>query len=112
MATDPIQFIRNIALPNSAAALGGYAVPANSTDKIYEIVLHNSHTAAVRAELWLVPSGGSAAATNKIFAKTINVDETYQIGLEQRLATGTTIHGVADTAAVVSVHAAGDRVTL
>lgn len=111
MATSPVQFISNTTVSDTAGALGSYATPAGYVDKLYEIILHNSHTVGVAVELWLVPSGGSRTAATKIFKKTLAVDETYILGVEQRLAAGAAIHGDASVASVVSVHASGDRVT-
>jgi hypothetical protein len=112
MATSPTQFIRNATVPSTAAALGGYETPAASVDKLYELILCNTHTDAVTVSLWLVPSGGSRSAANKIIHNlTLAIGETKFLSFEQRLAVGTTIHGEASVTAVVSAHAAGDRVT-
>lgn len=115
MATTPMQFIDNITLgTGAAAALDSYVTPASSTDKLYEYIFCNSHTAAVGVTIHHVPSGGSATAANKILDSAfyvLNAGETRRFGLEQRLATGSQIYGTATVASVVSVHLAGDRVT-
>jgi hypothetical protein len=116
MATSPTQFLRNITIGTGAAAALGdpYVVPASTTDKLYEFIFCNSHTAAVGVTIHLVPSGGSATAANKILDSTnyvLNPGETRRFGLEQRMATGAQIFGTATVTGVVSVHLAGDRVT-
>lgn len=116
MATTPTQFLSNITLgTGAAAALGApYTVPASSTDKLYEFIFCNTHTAAVGISIHLVPSGGSATAANKILDSAnyvLNPGETRRFGLEQRMATGGQVFGTATVASVVSVHLAGDRVT-
>lgn len=114
MATSPTQFINDVYLPAAAAALDSYVTPASSVDKLYEFIFCNTHTVAVGVSIWLVPSGGSAAGTNKILDATnyvLNPGETRRFGLEQRLSPGATVHGLATVADKVSVHLAGDRVT-
>jgi len=116
MATSPTQFISNVTLgTGAAAALGApYLVPASVTDKLYEFIFCNSHTAAVGVTIHLVPSGGAATTANKILDSVnyvLNPGETRRFGLEQRLAPGAQVFGTATVAAVVSVHLAGDRVS-
>lgn len=113
MATSPTQFIKNATIPSVAGQLGSYSVPSGYTDKLYEIVLCNTNSAAVTINLWLIPSGGAAAAANKIVdsqSMSLAAGETKWLSFEQRLAAGTQIHGSASVDAVVSIHAAGDRV--
>lgn len=115
MATTPTQFISGTLLPASpAAALGSYVVPASSTDKLYEFIFCNTHTAAVGVTINLVPAAGSASASNRILDSAfyvLNPGETRRFGLEQRLAVGAQVYGFATVANVVSIHLAGDRVT-
>lgn len=111
MATTPVAYISNTTVPNAAGQIGSYATPAGYVDKVYEILLHNSHTTGVAVELWLVPSGGSRTSSNKIYKKTLAIDETVTLGIEQRLAAGAQIHGLASVVSVVSIHVAGDRVS-
>lgn len=113
MSTTPKQFIKNTLLPASpAAALGGYT--AEYTDKLYEFIFCNTHTSAVGVTIHLVPSAGSATASNTILDSTnyvLNPGETRRFGLEQRLAPGDQVYGFATVADKVSIHLAGDRVT-
>lgn len=114
MATSPVQFIKNTLLTNSSAQIGTYQTPASATDKIYEFIFCNTHTAPVGVEIYLVPSGGSASASNKILDSdsfVLQAGETRRFGLEQRLDAGSQVHGLATVTNVVSVHLAGDRVT-
>jgi hypothetical protein len=113
MATDPTQFIENATVPAAAGVIASHAVPGGYTDKLYEIILCNTHNSAVTVSLWFVPSGGARSAANKIVdAQTMSLaaGETKWLSFEQRLKAGTAIHGEASTDAVVSIHAAGDRV--
>lgn len=41
------------------------------------MTLYNSTAAPVVCEIYIVPSGGSASATNRKIKRTIAVDETY-----------------------------------
>jgi len=114
MTTSPMQFIENTTLPAASAQLGTYQVPALSVDKIYEIILCNTHTEAVSVDIWFVPSGGSRIAANKILDSQnfiMSSGETKFIGLEQRLNEGSQIHGAASVDSVVSVRISGDRIT-
>lgn len=113
MATFPLQFIENETIPLSAGQVGTYEVPASSIDKIYEILLCNTHSAAVTINLWRVPSGGSRQASTKLFdaqSLVLSAGETKILGLEQRFLAGTQLHGEASVDAVVSIHMAGDRI--
>jgi hypothetical protein len=114
MSTNPTQFIYNVTLSDSAAQIGIYETPVLSVDKVYEILFCNTSASPVSVDIWLVPSGGSRQAANKIIdaqSFILGAGETKQFGMEQRLLAGAQIHGNASVASVVSVHVAGDRIS-
>lgn len=84
-----------------------YTVPASTTSYLRSIILSNDTTSAVTATIYLVPTGGSAADTNKLIgAKSLPVDGTplqFNYGQDEViLEAGDTIQGFASTTAQVT----------
>ena len=111
MALTKKLLVGNEQLAAAAAQLGSYAVPANTTTEIHSIILHNTNTTAEKVILYLVPSAGSATDANKVLAKTLAADETWEWNPYVYMSTGYQIHGATDTASEVSVHVYGAEIT-
>ena len=84
---------------------------ADKTALVHEILLHNSGSAAATYTLHLVPSGGTAGASNRIFHGSLAVDETLLISLGGSglvLAEGDSLQGLASAAdsIVATIHGA------
>jgi hypothetical protein len=101
----------------TAALVTLYTTPANTTSKIYEIVLCNTGTVAtVGVTMHLVSNGDTAADKNKIMSEdgpgaTILIPgETRLVGSEQRIPAGYFIQAKADTTDLISIRISGDEV--
>lgn len=71
-----------------------------------EVWLCNTHTASVAVTLNAVPSGGSSAIANQIFADTILPKKNRAFTVFLNLEENGTIRGLAATAGVVSIRLA------
>ena len=96
-------------LGTAAAALCTAA--SGTTLLARELLLHNSGTAAAGYTLYLVPSGGTAGAGNRIFHASLDPDETVLISLGGGglvLAEGDSIQGLASAtdSIVATIHGA------
>lgn len=117
MATVPKKMVQGVQLTTSAAQLDSYAVPANTSAKVFEIVLHNTHTAPVGVDLYFVESGGSAGVTNQVFGYNgsdglvLSPDETQIYNMEEVLEAGAKIFGAASVTSVVTVRISGIHIT-
>lgn len=93
----------------TASAATYYTVPANTTSILKALRFVNTDTAARTVTVYLVPSGGTAGATNiLISAQAIAPGECwdcYQANW-QVLATGGTLQALADVAAKVTIQGA------
>lgn len=92
-------------LTGSATTL--YTVPASTTTYVRSIILSNDTTSAVTATIHLVPTGGSADATNILInAKAVPTDGSpliFNFGEDcVVLEAGDTIRGLASTASQVN----------
>lgn len=91
----------------------GAAVPGSKTWQVKEILLMNDHSAQVLLDIYGIPSGGSATATNKLFKGAspygiaLEAGETKIFSLENILPTGAFFQMQASVNNVVSVRASG-----
>jgi hypothetical protein len=93
-----------------------YTVPASTTTYVRSIILTNDTTSAVTATIHLVPTGGSADATNILInAKAIPTDGSplvYNFGEDQVvLEAADTIQGLASTTTQVNYFISIDETT-
>ncbi len=105
----PLTLIEPVQLPNAVATK--YTSPANVVTVIKKLTLTNADAAAGHAvTIYLVPSGGAAAASNLfIDARSIGPLQTLDIteAVNQILNGGDFIAAFADTAGQVSIRASG-----
>lgn len=111
MATTPKPLLDPTTVANSTTTY--YTVPAATTTIIKHMALHNTSASPVQVTIYLVESGGTAAATNQIFKKTIASLESIQVfsAINATLEAGATVQAVAGTASVVALHASGNEIT-
>lgn len=104
-------FVDGVVLTNSNATY--YTAPALTKAKIAEIILANTHTAPVTVQIYLVPSGGAAAASNQAFISSspdglvLAVGETKVISLNTILEAAGFIVMAASVTAVVGCRISG-----
>jgi hypothetical protein len=97
-------------LTASAASL--YAVPASTTTTVKTILLANYSASDARATIHIVPSGGSAGASNKVYGEVlVSANTTLQIDTAIVLPTGAAIHGLASTTSAINVHISGVEIS-
>ena len=76
MAQTPKRIISGSQLTGSAATY--YTAPANTSTVIKKLVLINTTAGAVACTIYLIPSGGSAGATNTLtISRSIGINETW-----------------------------------
>ena len=103
--------VNGVILTSSVATY--YTAPALTKCKITEIVLANTHSAAVTVGVYAVPSGGTAAAANQLFVSAspdglvLAIGETRIFGLNTVLEAGGFLQLVASVNAVVGCRASG-----
>ena len=94
----------------TAAAATYYTVPTNTLTTISACTLTNTTAGAVTATVHLVPSGGSATASNMILsARTLAAGESFNVGsaIGQTLAAGGTLQALAGAVTSISLVASG-----
>jgi hypothetical protein len=94
----------------TAAAATYYTVPANTLTTISACTLTNTTAGAVTATVHLVPSGGSATASNMILsARTLAAGESFNVGsaIGQTLAAGGTLQALAGAVTSITLVASG-----
>jgi len=96
-------------LTTSLATL--YTVPGNTAAKDITFDFQNTDTSnAIGVTLHLVPSGGTASDTNKLFSETspngliISPQEWRSVPIDQALAAGDFIQAKASTTSKVNIH--------
>lgn len=108
----PIVMIEGTQLTSSVAVY--YTAPALSNARISQLVLTNADTTTPHSvTLYLAPGSGSPDNSNLIINKVLAPKETYvvyQVGNLVIPAAGT-IQAIADTSAVVTIHASGVLIT-
>jgi hypothetical protein len=110
--TSPVQPLVRTQLANSSTLL--YTSPVGVWTQIVKLACVNTDTASHTVTFHVVPSGGSSGTTNittdgqgVLPAQTWNSPNEYGLVL----APGDALYGLADTASVVNVFAAGILVT-
>lgn len=94
-------------LTNAAATY--YTVPANTRGIVKKLTFTNTDTSARTVTVYLVPSGGTASASNiLISAQSVAAGECYECfpAQGQTLQTGGTIQALADVGAKVTIQGA------
>lgn len=105
---------RLIAGSQIAATATTYYTATGVKARIDSCALTNTTAGAVTATVHLVPSGGSADATNCILsAKSLNAGETYIVpgAIGQWLEAGGTIQALASAATSIAIVASGVEYT-
>lgn len=88
-----------------------YTAPASTTSIIKNIIICNTTANAATLTVSLVPSGGSAAASNRIMSTlNINANDTVAMDLSGVLATGDFISALQGTSTALTVHITGVEV--
>lgn len=104
MQVVPIQLIAPQSITDTLAAY--YTAPGNKKVLVTKLTMTNVGTTAEKVDLHLVPSGGTADATNKVIAaKTLNgesAEALYQLE-GQVLPAGTEIHAKTDASASTNI---------
>lgn len=104
----PKRLVSGSQLTTSAATY--YTVPANTITTISACTLTNTTAGAVTATVHLVPSGGSATASNMILsARVIAAGESYNVGsaIGQSMAAGGLLQALAGSATSITLVASG-----
>lgn len=97
-------------LTASAATL--YTVPASTTTTVKTILLSNYTSTDRSVTLHLVPSGGSAAAGNKILGEvTVTANTTTTIDTAIVMPTGAFLSGLASATTSINVHISGVEIS-
>lgn len=87
-----------------------YTTPTNTLTTISACTLTNTTAGAVTATVHLVPSGGSATASNCILsARNLAAGETFNVGsaIGQTLAAGGTLQALASAGTSIALVASG-----
>jgi len=90
----------------TGAAATYYTVPANRKLIRIKIILSNTSNAPVNCLIYAVPSAGSPAIANNIFADNLDGLEPVEADYTLNLAAGGTIQGLASIAAIVGMRIA------
>lgn len=104
----PKRLVDGSQLTTSAATY--YTTPANTLTTIAACTLTNTTAGPVTATVHLVPSGGSATASNMVLsARVIATGESYNVGsaIGQTLAAGGTLQALAGAVTSISLVASG-----
>ena len=94
----------------TVAAAVYYTTPVNTVTTISAMSVTNTTGTARTVTVHLVPSGGSADATNVVCsARTVSPGETFNVfgAIGQTLAAGGTIQALADAATALALVASG-----
>jgi hypothetical protein len=108
MAVTPKRLAAGSQLTTSAATY--YTAPATATTRIDNCALTNTTGGAVTATVHLVPSGGSASASNCVMsARSIAAGATVLVAgaIGQWLAGGGTLQALASSGASITLVASG-----
>lgn len=98
----------------TASAATYYTAPANTLTTISACTLTNTTAGAITATLYLVPSGGSATASNCILsARTLAAGESFNVGsaIGQTLLAGGTIQALASAITSINLVCSGYETT-
>ncbi len=94
------------------AATTIWLCPASATDRVWSLIVCNTHSAQVLVTLYKVPSGGSpGASTTLLSAVPFAAGQSAQVitGGPLVLAAGDSLVGLADVAGKVTVTPDGDE---
>ena len=109
-----INLKRLVAGSQLTAVAATYYTATNVRTQIQAMTLTNTTAGAVTATVYLVPSGGSATASNTILsAKSLAAGESYKVieAIGQTLEAGGTIQALASAATSISMVASGVEIT-
>ena len=85
--------------------------PASTTTYIRSIVIHNSDNATRDVEIWLVPNGGSAQDSNRLYLQPVDAEDTVFLSFEPpgvvMSTAGDTLQAAASVGSVVTISAYG-----
>lgn len=96
----------------TATAATLYTVPASTTTTVKTILLSNYTSTDRSVTLHLVPSGGSAAAGNKILGEvTVTANTTTTIDTAIVMPTGAFLSGLASATTSINVHISGVEIS-
>jgi hypothetical protein len=96
----------------TATAATLYTVPASTTTTVKTILLSNYTSTDRSVTLHLVPSGGSAAAGNKILGEVnVPANTTTTIDTAIIMPTGAFLSGLASVTTSVNVHISGVEIS-
>lgn len=104
----PKRLVDGSQLTTSAASY--YTAPSNTLTTISACTVTNTSAGAVTATLYLVPNGGSAAASNCILsARTLAAGESFNVGsaIGQTLPAGGSLQALAGSATSIALVASG-----
>jgi predicted phage tail protein len=104
----PKRLVDGSQLTTSAATY--YTTPAGTITTISACTVTNTTAGVVTASVHLVPSGGSATASNIVLsARGIAAGESFNVGsaIGQSLATGGTLQALASAGASINLVASG-----
>lgn len=111
MTASPARIVSGSQLTTSAVT---YATATNEKIRIERITLCNTTAGAITATVYLVPSGGSAGATNTVIsAKSIAAGETYKCPelIGAVIETGGTLQALASANTSITIVGSGWRFT-
>lgn len=111
MAITPKKMVAGSALTASAATY--YTVDTTVKQAIVkEVEFCNTDTAPRAVTLYIIPSGGSAAVANEVYAAmTIQAGETKNFSRSTVMLPGGFLQALADSAGVVSINVSGVEYT-
>lgn len=98
----------------TASAATYYTSPANTRTLVKKLTFTNTDTVARTVTVYVIPSGGSASATNTLIsARALAAGETYECFEAEGhvLSTGDFIQALASTTSVVSIQGSGVEMT-
>lgn len=104
----PRRFVNGSQLTTGAVVY--YTAPVNTVSTISAMSVTNTTGTARTVTVYLVPSGGTADATNVVCsARTVSPGETFNVfgAIGQTLAAGGTIQALADAATALALVASG-----
>lgn len=106
----PKRLVAGSALTGSLATY--YTAGTGVTAIVKEIVLCNTHTAAITVDVHIIPTGGSGAVANQIFQDlALQAGETKMFSVSEVLTAGYFIQALASTADKVALTVSGVEVT-
>lgn len=104
----PKRLVDGSQLTTSAATY--YTTPANTLTTISAMTLTNTTAGAITATIHLIPSGGSATASNMVLsARTLAAGESYNVApaIGQTMAAGGFVQALASAGASITLVASG-----